>query len=170
MASYSEELLDKDTQSDTDELHDIALDEEEEKSMTLPDTLSTGEPNNDDIDNDDEKYPTFRQINFTFDEHTSFWEDDMVPASILSFLFMICGIIAYFGYSMNIGGNKYIAGIGSFGIWSIITLIFILFDRNNSEHKMNEKLKIKNTNEYNNTDDYQPYHSDDEDDNNNLLR
>eukprot|EP00483_Globobulimina_turgida_P000518 UN00518 len=186
MSSYTtEELLDIDSDHDiesgSDELYDIALDEdeEEEKYIVLPHTCTpgmdlTGELNNSETDDPqltegDEKYPTFTQRNFTFGQHGSIWADDIAPASILSFLFMICCLIAYMGYSMSEGGNRFIAGIGAFSIWSILTLVFIFFDRKNSEHKTNKQLTIKNTNQHNN-DDYKPYYSDDDDGDDNLLR
>ena len=160
-----------------DEYEDVVLNEEqeeEEKCIILRDSFNNGENFNngdeyDDSEDEEEKYPSFKQPDFTFDQHSSFWEDDVVPAAILSFLFLICILISYIGYENELGGNKYAATIGSFSIWSIITLIFILFDRNSSEHKKDKQLKIKNMNEYN-EEDYKPYYSDDEDDEENNNR
>mmetsp|Transcript_69404 Transcript_69404/g.62267 ORF Transcript_69404/g.62267 Transcript_69404/m.62267 type:complete len:209 (+) Transcript_69404:31-657(+) len=168
---------------DMDQYEDVLLnedEEEEEKCIILADTSNTGEStkkfnnNNgdeyddseDNKDEEEEKYPTFKQVDFIFDQHTSFWEDDIVPAAVLSFLFLLCGLISYLGYENEFGGNRFTATVGSFSIWSAITLIFILFHGKKSERDTNKQLMIKNTSEYN-EDDYKPYYSDDEDDDGN---
>ena len=171
--------MDNNYNSDLDEYEDVLLneeEEEEEKCIVLADTSNTGEPitnynnkfNTDDEyydseDEEEEKYPSMKQIDFTFDQHTSFWADDMVPAAVLSFLFLLCGLISYLGYENEFGGNRYTAAVGSYSVWSAITLIFVLFHGKNSEQDSNKALKIKNTPEYE-EDEYKQYYSDDEDD------
>ena len=163
------QLLDN---SPHDDLDDVNLEEEEEEKNIIYEPKNTATFNtndeyddSEDIENDedDEKYSRFRQISYIFNDHESIWDDDMLPSCLLAFLFVICAIISYIGYTQSNGENRFTATITSFSIWSIITIIFIIYDRNKSEHENNKKLQLKNINQYD-INEYRPYYTDDDDD------
>eukprot|EP01084_Bolivina_argentea_P185871 320448_1 len=96
-----------------DDLNDVNLDDDEQKEdakhINGAPTFNEYE-DSEDADNEeeeDEKYPIFRQISYSFNEHESIWDDDMLPSAGLAFLFMICVIISYIGYTEN-KNNKYL--------------------------------------------------------------
>eukprot|EP01084_Bolivina_argentea_P059184 108035_1 len=154
---------------DTDELEEVLLNEEEEDEekrieLTRAPTFRNGELENktNEYDSEEEKKTEqeknklLRQLDFTFECHESPWDDDVIPAAILAFLFMICCAISYTGFKLaEPGSNRFVATIGSFSVWSLFTLAFLLYDRNSSEHKRNKKLKIELD-----PNEFQPYYSD----------
>ena len=138
-------------------MHDVLLDEDEEKRVVLPDTDNHGESKDEYADSEDEPdidTDSQRRLSWEF-----LWTDDQSGAAVLAFLFMICVMASFVGYQVTPeGSNRFVVAIGASSIWSIMALLFILYDPKGTRSKRHKPL------EDNLLSDYNGRHGDDDED------